>query len=99
MAYMGKDTSKNFFAAAMANRLSMLPAGTALSSYSNGADGATSASAYNSNVLASQTNGSGPIIPPINAPYSFADFATGKKSLTTANSPVKVNGRKIFGRF
>ena len=96
---MGVDNSKNFFASAMNNRLAMLPAAGSLAAYSNGTDGSTSAAAYNSTVLSAQLNGAGPIIPPIQAPFSFADFITGKKSLTTAGSPVKVNGKRVFSRF
>lgn len=100
MAYMGKDSSKSFFQAAMDNRLSMLPGGQKLAAYGNGGtDGQSSAAAYNSRVLASQTNGAGPEANPIRAPFSFGDFVTGNKSLTTAGSPVSVAGSGRRGRF
>lgn len=82
---IGSQNQQSFFASAMRNRLRLLPGATQLAGYGNGTDGATSSAAYNSRVLASQINGAGPVANPINAPYSFADFATGKKSLTTNN--------------
>lgn len=97
--YMGKDNSKNFFASAMANRLSMLPGASPLAAYGNGSDGASSAAAYNSRVLASQTNGAGPTTMPIQSPFSFGDFITGRKSLTIQNSPAAVSGQATRRRF
>jgi len=88
MATMGKDTTKNFFASAMTNRLALMPGAGSIASYGNGTDGATAAAAYNSRVLASQTNGAGPVSSPAKAPFSFVDFATGKRSLTGSGGNV-----------
>jgi hypothetical protein len=86
MAYQGQQSSTNFFAAAMNNRLALLPGSGNLTTYGNGTDGATAAAGFNSRVLASQINGAGPVASPINAPWSFSSFATGKKILTGSNS-------------
>lgn len=97
--FMGTDNTKNFFASAMSNRLALLPGGQRLAAYGNGSEGATSAPAYNSRVLASQTNGAGPEAVPINAPWSFGDFITGVKSLTNKQSVATVGGINRRGRF
>lgn len=83
-------SDKSFFASAMNNRTQLLtPGAPGLVNYGNGVDGQTSAGAYNSRVLSSQMNGAGAVVSPINAPWSFADFATGNRSLLKSGKPLK----------
>lgn len=95
----GKQTALNFFAAAQANRLGMIPSATALAAYGNLLNGNDAASSYNSRVLSTQINGAGPDVPPLNAPFSFSDFATGKKFLTMKGTTSTVTGGIIRSRF
>ncbi len=73
-----------FFTSAIQNRAALVPGAAALASYANKPLGAGSAQAYNSRVASSQQNGAGPAIPPIASPWSFTQFATGKRILTSA---------------
>lgn len=78
----GNQVSSNFFANATQNRIALVPGATVLASYANrGQLGAGAAVSFNSKVRASQQNGSGPAVPPIAAPFSFSQFATGARSL------------------
>jgi hypothetical protein len=93
---MGPNPKENFFKAQMLNRASIIPGAKNLMTYSNLTDGMTAAAAYNSRVLATQINGGGPDVSPISAPFSFFDFVSGNRSLTTATTTVAA---KKKGRF
>jgi hypothetical protein len=80
----GNAPETNFFKNSIANRLALVPAAGVLASYANKRKGEGSAAQYNSLVKATQDNGAGPAIPPITAPFSFTQFATGKRILTSA---------------
>jgi hypothetical protein len=80
----GNQPNTNFFANAIKNRSALVPAAAALASMANKPLGTGSASQYNSLVQASQINGAGPVIPPISSPFSFTQFATGKRVLSMA---------------
>lgn len=78
----GNQVSTDFFKQATANRLALVPGASVLASFANkGQLGQGSAISYNSKVRASQQNGSGPAIPPIQAPFSFGQFATGIRTI------------------
>jgi hypothetical protein len=57
-------------------------AGQAVAAANGSALGSKSADNYQSRVTAAQTNGGGPEADPINAPWSFDDFALGRSRLT-----------------
>lgn len=60
----------------------LTPYGRASVKYANGSQaGSQAKTAFNSRVAASQTNGSGPNVAPISAPWSFQGFALGLKDL------------------
>ncbi len=80
----GNQPTTNFFQNATANRLLMVPAAAALAGYANKPLGMGTASAYSSRVKSSLQNGAGPAIAPLTAPWSFTQFATGKRILTAA---------------
>jgi hypothetical protein len=77
----GNDRSTNFFSNSTAMRLSLVPGAAGLAKFTNKKLGTGAAAQYNSQVAVSQANGSGPVIAPINAPYSVTQFATGIRTL------------------
>jgi hypothetical protein len=80
-----KTTSNNMgaYAGALANLTPMLtPYGRMASRYANGSQaGSQAVQAYQSRVTTSQTNGAGPNIAPVSAPWSFQGFALGIKDI------------------
>jgi hypothetical protein len=78
----GNSTSSNFFVNSTKNRLAQIPGASALAAYGNKNLGQGSQAAYTSQVSVARANGAGPAIPPITAPFSFTQFATGKRILT-----------------
>jgi len=81
-ATAGNQAETNFFSNATRNRLALVPGAAHLIGYANkGNLGQGASTTLNSQVRASQMNGSGPAITPIKAPYSFAQFATGFRTL------------------
>lgn len=88
----GNQMDSNFFANATANRVALVPGAAMLAGMGNASLGRGSARVYNSLVAASQQNGAGPAIAPIQAPFSVTQFGTGKRVLSLAIA------RKIKGK-
>ncbi len=80
----GNATNTNFFQNSLANRVGAIPAASALVGFANRPLGRGTLPRYNSLVAASRQNGAGPAIPPTNAPFSFTQFATGKRTIIAA---------------
>jgi hypothetical protein len=69
------------------------PYGQQALAYANGGQlGAGAKAAYLGRVASSQINGAGPNADPINAPWSFTDFALGTKTLRPATAAKKRGG-------
>lgn len=62
----------------------LTPGGATLIAFANVPGRRASSSYYNSRVRQTKQNGAGPTADPINAPWSFTDYAFGTKSLATA---------------
>lgn len=78
----GNRIDTSFFTNSITNRLGAVPGSLALIGFANNQNGGQgNANSYNSRVLSSQTNGAGPSITPIHAPFSFLSFTTGIRTL------------------
>lgn len=81
-----KTPSNNMgaYQGALANLTPMLtPFGRQAVQYANGSQaGSQAVTAYQSRVAVSQTNGGGPNVAPVNAPWSFQGFALGLKDIS-----------------
>lgn len=84
----GNQVQTDFFKNATKNRLALVPGASYLTQFANqGQLGQGSATAYNSRLVGSQLNGSGPAMSPVTAPFSFTQFATGIRAIKL--SPLK----------
>jgi hypothetical protein len=73
------------------------PYGQQALAYANGSSlGSGAKQAYLGQVAAAQINGSGPAANPINAPWTFTDFALGTRTLRPSNG--KAVRRGLGGR-
>jgi hypothetical protein len=88
------NNNTGVFQGALANLTPMLtPYGQQAVMYANGsANGNQAKQAFNSRVTVSQTNGGGPNVAPVNAPWSFQGFALGLKDIGPSVAG-KVSGR------
>lgn len=80
----GQKVAGGFFSDAIQNRIALVPGAASLVAFANKPLGTGAAREYNARVKSSQQNGAGPAIAPITAPWSFTQFATGKRTLVAA---------------